>query len=507
MSKCITWIIILGFLFNLSISPVKAQVTYAAYIWESMWVTQNSTPSQNEQDVRNELISEVTKFLDWVNQTNPPKPPGPFYLAQGYQSEDFYWLNPGETVLVLSQTLDFLPQNVRDRVIAYLKYIMTTSNVSPLSFNISANTRHTLLDKNNYRSFYTSLPSELAPGEIQSSVNPVPENLYAVWAFANNVSQYESSISTPKAWDIVNSNWPAVDALYRQAPMTSTIYWDIMAQIGYARMAKKLNKTAPVTYSTAESRANSGYTAGTDFISFYKNTSNSRFCWGNTGIQNWVGIWDYCLFSAIGPNYLFDTSNYFRHDDVNGFAGQWETNKISMFAPEIGRFFHDKIQNTVINDAGYGINRFLATGGTYYDPFWWESKGDKTFGLRDANTAPEGNSENAIMHPSFSWQMFLLKAYVEGAGVDKTRADEMKKYLDTPWALGDNFHIEKLVTLLRMYSTVQWAEVDPRTSTPVVSPPPAVNIKQLISNWLTSTLDQNSDGKVNSVDFAKILLR
>ncbi len=43
------------------------------------------------------------------------------------------------------------------------------------------------------------------------------------------------------------------------------------------------------------------------------------------------------------------------------------------------------------------------------------------------------------------------------------------------------------------------------TSGPTPSPTPSPTFQQLLSNWLTSTLDQNGDGKVNSLDFANLV--
>jgi uncharacterized repeat protein (TIGR01451 family) len=61
------------------------------------------------------------------------------------------------------------------------------------------------------------------------------------------------------------------------------------------------------------------------------------------------------------------------------------------------------------------------------------------------------------VHPSFAWQLFMLRAAV----FPNQTGDSMRPFLDTPWAIGDNFHLQKLVTLLRLYSTTIWAETNP----------------------------------------------
>ena len=448
--------------------PAATQLANDPYIWQKLLVVPNASPSAAEQDVRDELNDEVLKFLAWANQTNPPRAPGPYYVAPGYIAENLYWLNPGESVLALSETLDFLPDSTRSQLIAYLKYVMQTPSISPLTFRLQNNVAHPLMNKANYRNQYPALPDELARGFItatrESEIVPPPENLYAVWAFAYYVSRYEGA-STPKAWDIVNANWSAVDSLYSRAPATSRIYWDILAHIGYARLAKRLGKP----FATAESRANSGYTAGANYIQFYQNMKTARWCEGNGSDQSWVGVWDYCAFAAIQPYAIYPNpeSNRFNH---NAYAGQLLNNRQTMFAPEIGRFLHDQAQSAVVDDAGYGLRRFLDPAGAAYFPFWWENRGDKPWGLRDANTASPGNGENAIMHPSFAWQMFMLKAHVEGAGLSPSRAETMRVYLDTPWAIGDVFHLQKLTTVLRMYSTIQWTQADVGTTTLAVTP-------------------------------------
>jgi hypothetical protein len=460
-------------IFTTTSSPVYAQVTYSNYIWQSMWVTQNSNPSQNEQSTRNELVEEISRFMNWANQTNPPRPPGPFYHAQGYQNEDIYWLNTGETVLVLSESLEFLPQNLRDQVITYLKYVMITPYLSPLSYNIQSGVANPLLDRNNYRNIYSTLPAELTPPSSRSDDSPSPENLYAVWAFANYVSQFESTTSTPKAWTILNNNWSAINSLYSTAVTTQTTYWDIMAQIGYSRIAKHLSQP----FATAETRANSGFTLGLNFVQFYQNTFNEKGCFGNSGPSGYVGNWDYCLFSGANLQDQNVAGGFFNGSFAaghSGYVGQLAARRPSMFATEIGRFLHDNVQSAVLSDPGYGLIRFLSATGTWYDPTWAISKGQKRNTMRDANSPTDGSGETFSIHPSFAWQMYLLKAYVEGAGIDKSRADLMIPFTDTSWAYGDNFHIQKLVTLLRMYSTVQYSETDPRipTPTPTATPTP-----------------------------------
>jgi hypothetical protein len=438
-----------------SVGPASSQATYAAYIWEKPWVVPSTAPTQGELDARAELSDEVNKFLDWAYQTNPPRPPGPYYVPQGYISEDLFWLNTGESVLALSEALDFLSTTDRNRLIGYLKYVMTNPTISPLTFTISDNVPHPLLNKGNYRNLYAPLPDELARGYMNSSrvdqIKPPPENLYAVWAFAHYVSRYEETGSTPKAWDIISSNWGNVTTLYNQLPATPAIYWDIMGYVGYARMAKRLGQS----FATAETRANNGYAAGVNYVQFYRNMKTSRWCEGNGNDQPWVGVWDYCAFTAVDPYSLYQENNPFQH---NAYAGQVLGNKPSMFAPEIGRFLRERAQNAVLNDPGYGINRYLAPGGANYYAFWWETRGEKHWPLKDGGTQDPGNGENALMHPSFAWQMFMLKAHVEGAGLNPGRAAELHRYLDTPWAVGDPFHIQKLITVLRMYSTIVWSE-------------------------------------------------
>jgi hypothetical protein len=459
MRKFLSLLLSLSLLLTV-VGPAASQSTYAPYVWESLWVIPNAGPSAAEQDVRAELADEVTKFLDWANYPaggscpGNMKPPGPYYMTFGYIAENFYWLNTGESVLALSETLDFLSPPLRNRLIGYLKCVMTNSAISPLSYSIADRVAHPLMNKTNYRNLYAALPDELARGYIDSSrvdvITPPAENLYAAWAFAHYVSRYEDGSQTA-AWTIINDRWANITTLYNKLPATAAIYWDVMGYVGYARMAKRLGKS----YTQAEGRALAGYSSGVNYVQYYKTMKTSRWCEGNGNDQPWVGVWDYCGFVAIEPYSIYQETPPFQH---SGYAGQVLNNRPAMFAAEVGRFLRDRAQNTVLNDAGYGINRWLSTSGAQHYPFWWETRGDKQWGLRDGGTAEPGNGENSIMHPSFAWQMFMLKAYVEGAGLSQGRAPEMHRYLDTPWAIGDPFHLQKLVTVLRMYSTVIWSE-------------------------------------------------
>lgn len=461
MKKLLSLLLSLSLLLTV-VGPAASQATYAPYVWETLWVIPTASPSAAELDLRAELADEVTKFLDWTTYpVTPPagcpagmKPPGPYYMTFGYIAENFYWLNTGESVLALSETLDFLSTPLRNRVIGYLKCVMTTSSISPLSYSIADRVAHPLMNKFNYRNLYGALPDELARGYMDSSrvdvITPPAENLYAAWAFAHYVSRYEDGSLTP-AWTIINNQWGNITALYNTLPNPATIYWEVMGYVGYARMAKKLGQS----WSPAEQRALAGYAAGVNYVQFYRNMKTSRWCEGNGNDQPWVGVWDYCGFVAIEPYSIYQENSPFRHD---GYAGQVLNNRPAMFAAEVGRFLRERTQNTVLNDPGYGINRWLSSSGSQYYPFWWETRGDKQWGLRDGGTAAPGNGENTIMHPSFAWQMFMLKAYVDGPGLSPGRAPEMHRYLDTPWGVGDPFHLQKLVTVLRMYSTVIWSE-------------------------------------------------
>jgi uncharacterized repeat protein (TIGR01451 family) len=451
----------------------QAQGGFSDYIWQTAWVTQNISPSENEQAIRDELASEVQKLLDvcCAGQVTPSHL-GPYYVGQGYLREDLYWLNPAETILVLSEALEFLSPAQRDEVIAYMKFEMESSLYNPLAFEIEPGVPSPLVDKNSYRSFAPPLPDELAQTKLSAPVTPRPENLYAVWAFAHYVSLFEAPGASPAAWQIIDNNWANIEALYSEIPTTPRTYWEVMASIGYARMARQLGRP----YTQAEQRALAGLNAGLNFNQFYQNMGQYVGCFGNNGdLGGYEGTWDYCAFSAVSPDVLYDTRN-----DHQGYAGEILSNRPSMFGVEIGRFLRDNAQSAVVNH----LNRYMDPAGASYFPYWWENKGTKPWGVRDANTAEPGNGENAIMHPSFAWQLFMLRATV----FPGETGDSMRQFLDTPWAIGDVFHIQKLISLLRLYSTVEWAEEDPRPPTPTPTPCPTFTLTSISTSTASSTL-------------------
>ena len=448
----------------------QAQGSFSDYIWQTAWVTQNTAPSENEQALRDELASEVQKLLDvCCTGQATPNHLGPYYVGAGNLNENFYWLNPAETVLVLSEVLEFLAPAQRDEVIAYLKFEMESSLYNPLAFEIEPDVPSPLVAKDNFRSFGPPLPDELAPAALSEYIGPGPENLYAAWAFAHYVSQFEAPGPSPTAWQIIDQNWPNIEALYGQIPARPRTYWEVMAAIGYARMARQLGRP----YTQAEQRALAGLNAGVDYAQFYRNMGQDEGCFGNNGdLGGHEGTWDYCAFTAVSPPVLHNTRN-----DHQSYAGDFLSNRPSMFSVEIGRFLADNAQSAVENH----LNRYMAPGGESYFPAWWENKGTKPWAVRDDNTAPPGNGENAIMHPSFAWQLFMLRAMVFP---DET-GDSMRLFLDTPWTIGDMFHIQKLMILLRLYSTVEWAEEDPRPPTPTPTPCPTFTSTSINTNTVT----------------------
>ncbi len=437
----------------LRVFDANAQSPYARYVWEKAWFIPSASPSPAEQEVRDELQAEIQKVIDFCCAGRPtPRHLGPFYVAPGYIAEDLFWLDPGETVLALSEALEFIPAGQRVEMIRYLKFEMQSPVYSPLTYLIRNGVASPLLDPANFRSLYPALPAELARGYMQSGwteqLSPRPQDLYAAWAFAYYTSRYEAPGDSPTAWQIISDRWASIDQIFNNTiPATPRTYWQVMGAIGYARMARQLGKP----YATAEQRAINGLAAGVNYVQFYRSMATVEGCQGNQGLDGWVGVWDYCGFTAVNPNNLYNSQ--FSH---TGYAGQELDNKPSMFAIEIGRFLKENAQTAVVNH----VNRYLSPGGAAYFPFWWENRGVKPWAIRDENTPMDGNGENAIMHPSFAWQMFMLRAHVF-SGVT---ADEMKKYLDTPWAIGDVFHLQRLVSVLRLYATTEWLDLDPLAS-------------------------------------------
>jgi hypothetical protein len=360
----IIWIVF-GFLL-LSLPRVQAQANYERYIWEIGWYVQNPTPSPAEQLVRQELEREIQKLLDFCCTNRPtPRHLGPYYVAQGYLREDLYWLNPAETVLVLAEALPFLPPNQQAEVIRYLKFEMTSNIYSPLSFRLEQDQSSPLIASDAYRFLGPTLPADLAPDafalEDAGELDAPPENLYAAWAFAHYVSQFETPGDGPPAWQIIADRWSEVEVIFDRVPNNPRRYWQIMGAIGYARMARQLGK--PTTQ--AEQRALNGLNAGDDYEQFYANMGTDVGCFGNTTHAGWEGTWDYCAFSAVYPQVL-------TRRGLNGYAGEILANRPSMFAPEIGRFLHDQAQPEVMNH----INEYMEPSGRLFFPFWWENKGD-----------------------------------------------------------------------------------------------------------------------------------
>lgn len=94
----------------------------------------------------------------------------------------------------------------------------------------------------------------------------------------------------------------------------------------------------------------------------------------------------------------------------------------------------------------------------------------------------ETQGESAIQPYQQTHSLFQATALIRN-----TPRSELLKYLDTPIVpVGDLYYIDNLVAVLEASSTDE------------------VTNRNIIQSWLTSNFDQNSDGRVNGLDFGII---
>lgn len=202
------------------------------------------------------------------------------------------------------------------------------------------------------------------------------------------------------------------------------LYGDVAGHIGYARLAKMLDKP------------------------------EAKFARDQA-------IWALEQAAEYGFNTMYQMSNreFFDNNAHDGMycplhiirSGRGRLPVSVVFADEVGRMLKD----TQAEDVDSHVEAYINVAGARA---WWQNHGLP--GADTVNTdqidVPGGDGfggENCCMGPGIGWTFYMLKAYVADAPKEKLRM-----WIDVPWArVGDNLHWLRLAACIRAHGQVDWA--------------------------------------------------
>lgn len=191
-------------------------------------------------------------------------------------------------------------------------------------------------------------------------------------------------------WTYLQSHWSEIDALFDSKKGAVDSYAAISGAIGYARIADHLGRTADA--QEGENVAVAAMTAGQNFSAFLE-TANARYP-DPRASNGTVGLRVPVFFGLV---------------------------------PEVGRYLRDTNRTTV---TAYLNNMTDYYSGMY---LWYLTR----LGLQ------KEQGESSFHTPEAAWSVFLAQAYVLG-----TERQELRRYLDRPWGLGDIYLLQKLVAAI-----------------------------------------------------------
>lgn len=192
-------------------------------------------------------------------------------------------------------------------------------------------------------------------------------------------------------WAYVRSNWEAIRALFHRKRHSIDSYAALAGAIGYARLANQLGYQAEA--QAGEQTAIAAMQAGYDFAR-WRDIANARY----------------------GPS----------PDRPNELPGR----RAAVFfglTPEVGDYLRSTnlaaVEETIGELTGYPHGTYL----------WYATR----LGLQHEN------GETSFHSPEIGWSIFLAQAYIRHAS-----PEQLRYWLDRPWAIGDLWHLQRLVATI-----------------------------------------------------------
>ncbi len=422
-----------------AVSPEVAR----RYVRETLW--HRAPFATASADLRGELDGEITRLLDLQDAGGRLKPS---YFSVGITESWLLHGYPGEQILVLSEALPFLPPASRARVQAHLFDAIRDYDPTANAFD-HCDWGWGSCELTGHRREFFPLPASPNPDPLAPNLWPPPavppECLYVVWRYADATGDWDFiSETTPASGE----RWSRLVARFNAISNPPVRYGEIAAAIGFARILTRFGMTNDPLHAAALDRIQTGMLAGTDFSAFLERSQQEFFL----GTHDWA----------------WTPFHYLRNANAVG----------AMLAPETGRFLREfalaevhrrttlnpledepgEIPAVESNWAGWYLTR------GYYPPLipWTGHYG-----------------ENHMVTPDTPWAVFMTRAWVYGDS-----GDDLRRYLDVPYSIGDLFHIQRLVAAIGAYADPLWSPVQP----------PRMAAPESVPGGLVVSADGGADG-------------
>ncbi|HMP72334.1 MAG TPA: hypothetical protein PKE55_03640 [Kiritimatiellia bacterium] len=387
---------------------------------ERLWHRQPLHPAS--LDLREELDVEINRLLDRYDANGRLQPS---YFSIGITGSWILHGYPGEQAYILADALAFLPSNTQARVKAYLYDELRARDPTTIGFE-HCDWGWGACELTGNRREYFTIPTSPNPDPIAPNLWPAPtvqpEGLYMIWRYCDRSGDWAfiSDHAPP-----VGERWNRIHAMFHAIPDPPTRYGHLAAAIGYARILEHYGLTNGPPYSTALDRIHAGMVAGTDF-SVWVDDSYETFLFGT---HDWA----------------WTPFHYLRNQNAVG----------AMLAPEVGRFlgefaYSNVYRRTTFNPRegepgeDYAVesiwNGWYLTRGPYAPLIAWMGY----------------YGENHMVTPDTPWALFMTRAWVYGES-----GDELRRWLDVPYSIGDLFHLQRLTATIGAYSDPVWSAVQP----------------------------------------------
>ncbi len=390
------------------------------YIREKRWITKPWHP--RSADLREELNAEITRLLDLYDDGGHVEPA---YFSIGITGSWILYGYPGEQAYVLADALPFLPSNTQARLKAYLYQEIREYDPTLMGFEHCDGGWGSCEMTGNRREYFR-LPASPNPEPIVPNLWPPPtvppEALYMIWRYCNASGD----------WGFISSNapptgerWDRLVTLFHSISNPPVRYGHIAAAIGFARLLDHYGMTNSSLFTSAVARVYAGMVAGTNFNLFLERS--------------------YDAFLQGPHDWGWTPFHYLRHQNAVG----------AMIAPEIGRFLREYALTNVYRRVTYNPNEGQP-GENYAIESVWQG-----WYLTRGHYIPlipiaGYYGENHMVTPDTPWALFMTHAWIYNES-----GDELRRWLDVPYCIGDLFHIQKLTATISAYGQPVWSQWQP----------------------------------------------
>ncbi|HMO03763.1 MAG TPA: hypothetical protein PKC67_03270 [Kiritimatiellia bacterium] len=421
----------------LAAAPAAAFTTNdtARFVREKMWPLHPLHP--DTADLREELEHEITRLLDRYDAGGHLEPA---YFTIGITGSWILYGYPGEQAYILSDALPYLSTGLQARVKHYLAAEIRAYDPTSIAFEHCDWGWGSCELAGNRRELFT-IPTSPNPQPVTPNLWPPPtippEGLYMIWRYCDRTGDWPFISATSPA---SGERWNRMLSMFQSIPDPPTRYGHIAAAIGMARILEHYGMTNGHPYTTAVSRVHVGLLAGTNF-NLFANRSYTNFI-GGTHDWAWTPFHYQRTANAIG----------------------------AMLAPEIGRFLREFAYTSV-------VRRVTANPleGQPGEPYAIESVWQSWYLTRGAYVPliplMGYYGENHMVTPDTPWALFMTHAWIYNES-----GPELRRWLDTPYSLGDLFHLQRLTATIAAHGGIAWSPAEPPRIRTVMTPSGDIHI-------------------------------